>query len=80
MPLSVFFRYGIIVAILEYGTLLFAGYFLGTSLGGTATRVIDNVQYAIAFFAVAVSAYYFFSWYIRGKFLKTDKEIEDIPA
>jgi membrane protein DedA with SNARE-associated domain len=80
MPLRIFFKYGIMVAILEYGTLLFAGYFLGASLGGTATRIIDNVQYAIAFFAVVISGYYLFSWYIRGKFLKTDKQIEDIPV
>ena len=79
MPLSVFFKYGIIVAILEYGTLLFAGYFLGTSFGGTATRVINNVQYVIGFVAIAISAYYLFSWYMRGKFLKKDKEIEDLP-
>jgi membrane protein DedA with SNARE-associated domain len=80
MPLSVFFKYGIIVAILEYGTLLFAGYFLGASLGGTATKVISNVQYAIAAVALAISAYYLLSWYMRGKLLKEDKAIEEMPV
>lgn len=80
MPLSTFFKYGILVAILEYGTLLFAGYFLGASLGGTATRIISNVQYLIAFFALAITLYYLFSWYIRSKFLTADKVIEETPV
>lgn len=80
MPLGIFFKYGIIVAVLEYGTLLFAGYFLGASLGGTAAKVINNVQYAVAAIALAISAYYLFSWYMRGKFLKEDKEIESMPV
>ena len=33
MPLSKFFLYGSIVAVLQYGVLLFAGYYLGESLG-----------------------------------------------
>ena len=77
MPLRIFFKYGIIVAILEYGSLLFLGYFLGASLGGTIVRIIENAQYAIAFAAIAIFGYYFFSWYMRGKFLKTDKDIEE---
>lgn len=80
MPLRVFFKYGILVAILEYGTLLLAGYFLGASLGGTAARVISNVQYLIAFAALVISGYYLFSWYIRSKFLIADKKIEDMPV
>jgi len=79
MPLKTFFKYGILVAIFEYGTLLFAGYFLGASLGGTAARIISNVQYLIAFFAFAITLYYLFSWYIRSKFLTADKVIEETP-
>lgn len=80
MPLRIFFKYGIVVAILEYGLLLFAGYFLGESLGGKIVRVIENVQYVIAFAAVVISAYYILSWYMRRKFLKVDKELEEIPV
>lgn len=80
MPLKTFFKYGIVVAILEYGTLLFAGYFLGASLGGTAARIISNVQYLIAFFALVITLYYLFSWYIRSKFLTADKVIEETPV
>jgi len=78
MPLSLFFKYGIIVAILQYGVLLFAGYFLGASLGGNIVAIISNVQYAIAFAAIAISGYYLFSWYMRKKLLKADKEIDEM--
>lgn len=79
MPLGIFFKYGIIVAILQYGVLLFVGYFLGASMGGNIVNIINNVQYVIAFAAIAISGYYLFSWYMRKKFLKTDKEIEKMP-
>ena len=79
MPLSKFFKYGIIVAVLQYGVLLFAGYFLGASLGGNIVQIINNVGYVIAFAAIVISGYYIFSWYMRKKFLKTEKEIQDMP-
>ncbi len=80
MPLSIFFKYGILVAILEYGTLLFAGYFLGESLGGDAARFISDAQYVIAFAAIVISAYYLVSWRMRKTFLKKDEQIEDAPV
>src|SRR3989344_8684586 len=55
MPLTTFFTYGSIVAVLQYGTLLFLGYFLGASLGGNIVEIISNVQYVIAFVAIAIS-------------------------
>lgn len=79
MPLRIFFKYGIIVAVLQYGVLLFAGYFLGESLGGNIVNIINNVQYVIAFAAIAISGYYLFSWYMRTKLLKADTEIEKMP-
>lgn len=79
MPLSKFFIYGSIVAVLQYGVLLFAGYYLGESLGGNIVHIIENVQYAIAFAAVVISGYYLFSWYMRKKFLKEDRAIEQMP-
>lgn len=79
MPLGAFFAYGSIVAVLQYGTLLFAGYFLGASLGGSIANIINNVQYAIAFVAIAISAYYILSWSMRKKLLKTDKKIGELP-
>lgn len=75
MPLCIFFKYGIVVAILQYGTLLFAGYYLGASFGGSAAQIINNVQYVMAFAAVAISVYYVFTWHMRKKFLAEEKEI-----
>ena len=59
--------------------LLLLGYFLGASLGGSITKIIENVQYVIAFAAIAISGYYIFSWYMRKKFLKEDRTIEEMP-
>lgn len=80
MPLRVFFMYGILVAVLEYGTLLIAGYFLGATLGGTASHIINNIQYVVAAFGIALTIYYLMSWYMRGKLLKEGKEIEETPV
>lgn len=79
MPLRIFFTYGILVALAQYGVLLFAGYFLGVSFGGSIVPIINNVQYVIAFAAIAIVGYYLFSWRMREKFLKEDKEIEETP-
>jgi membrane-associated protein len=70
MPFSLFLKYGVLVAILQYGVLLFAGYFLGESLGGDIVPIINNVQYVVAFTAIIISGYYIFSWYMRRKFLE----------
>ncbi len=79
MPLTKFFGWGSVVAVLQYGTLLVAGYYLGASFGGTATRVIENVQYIIAIAAIAITGYYVFTFYMRKKFLKKDADIERMP-
>jgi membrane protein DedA with SNARE-associated domain len=80
MPLSKFFAYGSLVAVLQYGTLLLLGYFLGASFGGSISKGIDNVQYVIAFAAIAISAYYILTLRMRKKFLKKDKAIEEEPV
>jgi len=74
MPLSIFFKYGILVVIFEYGSLLFAGYFFGASFGGDATRIISNIQYVIVFITIIISGYYILSWYFRNRLLKSNKE------
>lgn len=80
MPLRLFFGYGFIVAILQYGVLLFAGYYLGASVGGTAERLIQNVGYVASLAAIGATVYYLVSWRIRAAFFKREKEIEDAPA
>ncbi len=80
MPLATFFKYGSIVAVLQYGTLRILGYFLGASLGGSITKIIENVQYVIAFAAIAITGYYLFTWFMRKEFLKEDEEIEEMSV
>ncbi|MFZ2167951.1 MAG: hypothetical protein WAV50_03760 [Minisyncoccia bacterium] len=80
MPLRTFFKYGIMVAVLEYGTLLLAGFFLGASLGGSVVKIVENAQYVIAFASIVIVGYYLFTWYMRNKLLKKDKEIEGLPV
>lgn len=80
MPLGIFFKYGSIVAILQYGILLFAGYYLGASLGGNIAEIISNLQYAIAFAAIVISGYYLFTWYMRKKFIAEEKNIEQMSV
>ena len=80
MPLTLFFGYGSLVAVLQYGTLLVAGYYLGASLGGSIAQVINNVEYVLLFAAVVIAGYYALTRYMRNKLLKKDKEIEELPV
>jgi membrane protein DedA with SNARE-associated domain len=80
MPLPTFFKYASIVAVLQYGLLLFAGYFLGNSFGGSAAAVIENVQYVVLAAALLITGYYLFTWRMRQRMLKEDKEIADAPT
>ena len=80
MPLILFFGYGSLVAVLQYGVLLFAGYYLGASLGGNIIEIINNVEYVLLFAAIIIAGYYALTWYMRKKLLKKDREIEEMPA
>lgn len=74
MPFPKFITYGAIVAVLHYGTLLFAGYFFGVSFGGSIIDIINNAQYVIALIVLVILGYYFVSWRLRKKFLKAEEE------
>lgn len=74
MPLKMFFKYGIMVTLIQYGGLLALGYFYGTSFSGNATKIIQNIQYVIAGATFLISGYYILSWYIKKKFIKEDKK------
>lgn len=77
VPLGKFFKYGIIVTIAQYGTLLFLGYFFGAAYGSSLTGIIQNVQYVVAIGMLVLTAFYCVSWYMRGKFLKEEKAMEE---
>jgi len=77
MPLKIFFLYGSLIAILQYGTLLFLGYFLGTSFGGSVEKVLRDVQYVVALSVVAMIVYFYFAWRIRKRFLEEENLLND---
>jgi membrane protein DedA with SNARE-associated domain len=79
MPFGLFLKYGIIVAIVEYGGFLALGYFLGASFGGDIVQIVKKLEYVLAFGAVAVVAYLFFSFRMRSSLLKADEKIEALP-
>lgn len=79
MPLPAFFFWASVVAVLQYGTLLFLGYYLGASTGGGLVHLVSNIQYVVAFATLAISGYYILTWYMRRKLLKKGEEVEKLP-
>ena len=73
MPLKQFFKYGVLVAISQYGTLLLLGYYFGNAFGNELIGTIENIQYFITISALVISIFYGFSWYMRGKFMKEER-------
>jgi membrane protein DedA with SNARE-associated domain len=78
MPLKKFVFYGFIVAILHYGTLLFLGYYLGASVGGSVSRILENIQYVLGGAILVITGYLLFKRYINAKMRKAEKEIEEM--
>jgi len=76
MRLSIFFKYGAIVAITQYWLLLALGYFFGGTFGGKISNILQNMQYVIAAAGVLLTVYYLFSWRMRAKFIKETEERE----
>lgn len=73
---STFFKYGAIVAIVQYWSLLALGYFYGNTFGGSISNVLSNIQYVIGAVGIVISIYYIFSWRMRAKFMKETEEEE----
>lgn len=67
MSLKRFAVYGVIVTILQYGTLLMLGYFLGTAFGGTVEKVLRSIEYILIIVAVGGIGYIFLRRYIRRR-------------
>jgi membrane protein DedA with SNARE-associated domain len=80
MPLRLFFRYGALVAIAQYGPLLLAGYFLGTSIARDAALAIEYAQYVFLFGGIVLFVYYTISLRMRARLLQQDGDIERLPA
>ena len=72
MPLRLFFGYGVLVVVTQYGTLLVLGYFFGSALGGNITGILENVQYAIGGLTLMIGLYYIGSRYLGKRFMKEE--------
>ncbi|MDO8518253.1 MAG: hypothetical protein Q7S26_03120 [bacterium] len=74
MPFRRFFRYALIVALVEYGGLFVLGYVLGGAFGDT-TGVLSNIQWVIAILALFITAYYIFTHFMRRKALQEERSV-----
>ncbi len=77
MPFGRFLKYGSVVAVAQYGTLLLLGYFLGSAFSGTVLRIIQSLEYVLLGGAILTIGYYIFSLRIRREFLKEEKKAEE---
>jgi membrane protein DedA with SNARE-associated domain len=66
MPLRKFIFYGSLVAIAHYWTLLFLGFYFGSSFG-SISKVLENIGYVIGGATLILTAYYFIKKYINRK-------------
>ncbi len=76
LPVWRFIRYGAIVTVLQYGTLLVLGYFLGNAFGGTIKGILESVQYVLLILAVGAIGYFYFKKYMRRRLLEAEKAAE----
>ena len=76
MRITTFFKYGALVAITQYWTLLALGYFFGNSFGGKISNILQNMQYLVAGVGVLLTVYYIFSWRMRTRFIRETEEGE----
>jgi len=74
MPLKRFISYTLPVTLFQYGALLIAGYYLGSSYE-IAVKYIDRVEIFIAaVFVIFIVAYAFFVKYARKQIKEMEKE------
>jgi membrane protein DedA with SNARE-associated domain len=76
MPFARYFRYALIVALIEYGGLFICGYIVGGAFGSIA-GVLSNIQWVIAILALVIAAYYIFTHYMRGRALAAEKRASE---
>ena len=74
MPPRPFFAYVAVVAVLQYGTLLLLGYFLGTSFGGSVQTILTHAYYVIGLGAVLILGYIAVSLRLRKRFIEEDQK------
>ncbi len=72
MPFRKFLQYAAVVAVAQYGTLFFLGYFFGSAFG-SLYGIFNNIQYVIAAISLFAIGYYIFRARMREKLLKSPR-------
>ena len=80
MRVTTFFKYGALVAITQYWSLLAIGYFFGNTFGGKIENVLSNMQYVLLGVGIVVTIYYVVSWRLRKKFMAQTEKEEEAPG
>lgn len=80
MPLSKFFGWGLFAACVQYGILLFIGYFLGGAFGGQISNILNNLEYVIFGVSIFVAGYFLFTWYMGKRLLKQGENVKKEEA
>ena len=76
MPFSHFFRYGALVAILQYGALFIIGYIVGSKFNSFG-NIINDALFAIAIISLFIVGYYIFAHKVKDKLLEEEQHALD---
>lgn len=74
MPLGKFLKYGAVIAVAHYFTLLLIGFYFGATFGGTLGGFIEKAPIVLALAGVLAIAYYIFKRYMTKRLERFEKE------
>lgn len=72
MPFGVFFRYGFLVAVMQYGLLFILGYYVGQSFNSFG-NTLNDILFALGIISLFIIAYYVFTHIMRNKLIAQEK-------
>ncbi|HUO56052.1 MAG TPA: hypothetical protein VMU27_01280 [Candidatus Paceibacterota bacterium] len=76
MPFSIFFRYGVIVALLQYGLLFVLGYFVGNSFTSFG-NALNNILFALGIISLFIIIYYIFAHMMSSKLIAQERAADE---
>jgi membrane protein DedA with SNARE-associated domain len=80
MPLPKFLKWGVLVALMHYGALLFLGFYFGNTFG-SVTGILENIQYVIGGLVLLGTVYYFGKRFITKRMREEEqKAAKEISA
>jgi membrane protein DedA with SNARE-associated domain len=69
MSFRKFLKYATVVAVAQYGTLFFLGYYFGSAFG-SLYGIFNNIQYVVAAISLFAIGYYIFRKRMRDRLLR----------